>query len=97
MRRASIAAPAPTWRIWRILLAATGEPPRVKRWLIAMLGLALAAGAIIALVSGRGPRGAGTTREQEPPHGEIDDASRAELERVLREATHESGSPERRK
>ncbi len=76
-----------------------GDTPRVKRWLIAILGLALAAGALVALVSGRGPRGRAASRDQAPPHGEIDDASRAELERVLREAGRESGPApgERRK
>jgi hypothetical protein len=76
-----------------------GDTPRVKRWLVAILGLALAAGALVALVSGRGACGRAASRQQGPPHGEIDDASRAELERVLREAEQETGTApgERRK
>ena len=64
----------------------------MKRWLLALLGLALAASAIVALVTARprAPRGPGA----EPrPHGEFDDASRQALERVLRDAEHDSERP----
>ncbi len=53
------------------------------RILALVLGLALAVGAIFVLVSG-GPGGG--SREVAPPLDEIDDASRAKLERVLEDA-----------
>ena len=52
------------------------------RILALVLGLALAAVAVFVLTSG----GPGALREVEPPLDEIDDASRAKLERVLEAA-----------
>jgi len=52
------------------------------RWLTLFLGLAIAAAAGFALVSRRGPYGSA----EAPPLDHIDDASRARLERVLRDA-----------
>ncbi|MEE9609228.1 MAG: hypothetical protein V3U03_15920 [Myxococcota bacterium] len=49
----------------------------MTRWLLVALGLGIAGAALYALVEGgRGPR----------PLDEIDDASRARLDRVLRDA-----------
>ena len=53
------------------------------RILAIVLGLGLAVGAVYVLTSG-GPGGG--MREVEPPLDEIDDASRAKLERVLEAA-----------
>ncbi|MDH3212595.1 MAG: hypothetical protein OEM05_08930 [Myxococcales bacterium] len=50
----------------------------MTRWLVLLLGLAIAAGAVYLLASGG--------EEDGPPLGEIDAPSRARLERVLREA-----------
>jgi hypothetical protein len=55
----------------------------VKRWLLLSLGLAIAAGALYALLAGDG--GA-------PPLDEIDDASRARLERALRQSERREGA-----
>jgi hypothetical protein len=57
----------------------------MKRWLALAVGLALiGAGAWFLL---RGP--ARVAPESSAPHAEIDDASRAALDRVLREAERE--------
>jgi hypothetical protein len=55
----------------------------VKRWLVLILGLAIAAGAAVLVASEVG--------DDAPPRGEIDDSSRGRLERVLREADREAG------
>jgi hypothetical protein len=55
----------------------------VKRWLVLILGLVIAAGAVVLLASEVG--------EDAPPRGEINDSSRTRLERVLREADREAG------
>jgi hypothetical protein len=52
------------------------------------LGLAIAAGALALLVSG-----GGVEEAPGPPLSEIDDESRARLERVLREADQEDREP----
>jgi len=52
----------------------------LKRWLALLLGVGLAAAALLALVSARPPR-PGRSSERE-----IDAASRAKLERVIRSA-----------
>jgi hypothetical protein len=52
------------------------------RWLTLFLGLAIAAAAGLALVSRPSPHGSAGA----PPLDEIDAASRARLERVLRDA-----------
>jgi hypothetical protein len=57
----------------------SGEARRVKRWLALALGLAIAAGSLWLLAS----------RGDDPPLGEIGDASRAELRRVLEQAEAE--------
>ena len=54
----------------------------MKRWLALALGLALIGGAAWLLL--RGPTR--VAPKSAAPHAEIDDASRAALERVLREA-----------
>jgi hypothetical protein len=54
----------------------------VNRWLALLLGLGAAAFALLALL-GRRPA---------PPDDDIDDASRARLEQVLREA-EQAGKP----
>jgi hypothetical protein len=54
---------------------------RPRRWLALGLGLLIVAGALYVLVRGRDER----------PLGEIDAASRAQLERVLEQAEAESG------
>jgi hypothetical protein len=61
--------------IWR-------EPTRVTRLLALTFGLAVAAAAFYLLVSGGQPPPVAS----KPPRVEIDDASRAKLERVLEEA-----------
>ncbi len=53
----------------------------MKRWLALAVGLALIGG--VAWFLWRGPAPAS---ESSAPHAEIDEASRAALERVLREA-----------
>ena len=63
---------------------------RVTRWLMLALGLAIAAGALALLVTGGG---GGSEGGLEPPLSEIDDESRARLERVLREADQEGREP----
>jgi hypothetical protein len=52
----------------------------VRRWLVALLALIAAAGAIYLLLSSREPVGEG-----EPDHAQIDSESRAKLRQVLRE------------
>lgn len=59
-----------------------GAPSRSRRWLVLVCGLALAALAGWFLVG---------TADQ-APLGDIDAASRAELERVLERAEREAGS-----
>ncbi len=63
---------------------------RVTRWLMLALGLAIVAGALALLVSGGGVGGEASLG---PPLSEIDDESRARLERVLREADQEGREP----
>ena len=55
----------------------------MKSWLILLIGLAIAAGAAYVLLGGRGAPVA-------PPLDDIDEASRARLERVLRESERPS-------
>ena len=64
----------------------------MNRWLLLVLGLAIAAAALFALVSGEAPRlpEAGDS----PPLGEIDADSRARLEQVLRDADREEAARE---
>jgi hypothetical protein len=62
----------------------------LSRWLALFLGLAIAAAGGLALVGGPGPRGPADV----PPLDEIDAASRARLEQVLRDA--ERDGPARR-
>jgi len=59
------------------------RPPRKRRWLVLPLALGIAALALCVLVTlgWEGPVASGP-----PPLDEIDDASRARLERVIREA-----------
>ena len=52
----------------------------MRRWLVAMLALIAAAGAIYLLLSSREPM-----REGAPGHPQIDSESRAKLREVLRE------------
>jgi hypothetical protein len=52
----------------------------VRRWLVALLALIAAAGAIYLLLSSREPVG-----ERAPDHPQIDSESRAKLREVLRE------------
>jgi hypothetical protein len=59
----------------------------VKRWLVALLGIALAAAAFLAVATVRRP--ARLAPHAPPPRAEIDDASRAQLERVIRDAERE--------
>jgi hypothetical protein len=54
----------------------------VKRFLALTFGLAISAAVLYLLVSG-GPR---SREASKPPSAEIDDASRAKLERVLEQA-----------
>jgi hypothetical protein len=54
------------------------------------LGLAIAVGALYLMASGGG---GGSGEGLGPPLSEIDDESRARLERVLREADQEGGEP----
>lgn len=54
----------------------------MSRWLLVLLGLAIAAAALYALVAGREL----PLSESAPPLDDIDEASRHELERVLRDA-----------
>ena len=62
------------------------------RWWALPLGLAIAAGAVYALLSTRAPQetGIAVQREQaepgESPHADIDEASKARLREILREA-----------
>jgi hypothetical protein len=62
----------------------------VNRWLLLVLGLAIAAAALFALVGGEAPRlpAAGGS----PPLDEIDADSRARLEQVLRDAEREEAA-----
>jgi hypothetical protein len=59
----------------------------VARWLALCLGLAIAVLALYLLASGGDRRPVGDA----PPLGEIDDASRARLERVLEDADRRPG------
>jgi hypothetical protein len=56
----------------------------VRRWLVALLALIAAAGAIYLLLSSREPVGEG-----EPNHAQIDAESRAKLREVLRKEREE--------
>ena len=64
----------------------------MNRWLLLVLGLAIAAGALFALVRGDSPRlpAAGGS----PPLDQIDADSRARLEQVLRDAEREEAAGE---
>jgi hypothetical protein len=69
------------------------EEARVNRWLLLVLGLAVAAAGLIALAGGdafRLPTASGP-----PPMDEIDAASRARLEQVLRDADREEADREK--
>ena len=68
------------------------EEARVNRWLLLVLGLAIAAVALFALAGGdslRLPVAGGS-----PPLDEIDADSRARLEQVLRDAEREEAARE---
>ena len=54
----------------------------MQRWIALIVGLGIAAAAVWLLLTGRG----------EKPMGEIDDASRERLERVLEESESPTGS-----
>ena len=59
------------------------------RWLTVIVGVGLAAAALVALLGKPPAPDLDRTAQgapEPPPHEEIDDASRARLERVLREA-----------
>jgi hypothetical protein len=64
----------------------------VKRWLVALLGIALAVAAFLAVATARRAALPVKPHPNPLPHAEIDDASRAKLERVIRESEHE-GQP----
>ena len=69
------------------------EEARVTRWLLLVLGLAVAAAGLFALVKGdavRLPVASGP-----PPMEEIDADSRARLEQVLRDADREEAQREK--
>jgi hypothetical protein len=61
----------------------------VKRWLVALLGIALAVAAFLAVATARRSALLAKPRPNPLPHAEIDDASRAQLERVIRESERE--------
>ena len=61
----------------------------MKRWLVALVGIALAAAAFLALASARRAARPEKPQANPLPHAEIDDASRAQLERVIRESERE--------
>jgi hypothetical protein len=64
----------------------------VKRALAVAVALAAALAIVYALrPAARGPRGA--AGDVARPHADIDDASRAQLERVLRESAREDATP----
>lgn len=64
----------------------------MKRALAVAVVLAAALAIVYALrPAGRGLRGGGDDAAR--PHADIDDASRAQLERVLRESAHEDATP----
>jgi hypothetical protein len=87
------------WRFARRGVCAYGprlewadEGARVNRWLLLVLGLAVAAAGLFALAGGDFrllPLASG------PPLEEIDAASRARLEQVLREAEREEAGREK--
>jgi hypothetical protein len=58
----------------------------LKRWLTVVLGVGLAAAALHALLSPRPGRSVRTARDAVRAQPDIDDASRARLEQVLRRA-----------
>ncbi len=61
----------------------------MKRWLVALLGIALAVAAFLAVATARRATLPAKPPPNPLPHAEIDDASRAQLERVIRESEHE--------
>jgi len=61
----------------------------VKRWLVALLGIALAVAAFLAVATARRAVLSAKPRPNPLPHAEIDDASRAQLERVIRDSERE--------
>ena len=63
----------------------------MKRWLVALLGIALAAAAFFAVATSRRTPLWSKPAPNPLPHAEIDDASRKQLERVIRDA--ERGEP----
>jgi hypothetical protein len=65
----------------------------VKRWLVALLGIALAVAAFLAVATGRRASLWSKPRPNPLPHAEIDDASRKQLERVIRESEREEPRP----
>src|SRR5215469_2383110 len=73
--------------------SSTGDSARVKRWLVALLGIALAAAAFFAVAKGRRTPLWSKPAPNALPHAEIDDASRKQLERVIRGAEHEEPRP----
>jgi hypothetical protein len=69
--------------------SSTGDSARVKRWLVALLGIALAVAAFLAVATGRRAALPAKPHPNPLPHAEIDDASRAQLERVIRDSERE--------
>ena len=77
----------------RARLGQGDEEARVNRWLLLLFGLAVAAAGLFALAGGdafRLPVASGP-----PPLEEIDAASRARLEQVLRDADREEADREK--
>ncbi len=72
-----------------LLRSSPGDCSRVKRWLVALLGIALAVAAFFAVATGRRAALRAKPPPNPLPHAEIDDASRAQLERVIRDAERE--------
>ena len=81
-RAGSVFAPPGVRLTHRTDLGLREEWTRVMRWLALSLGLAIAAAALYLLVGGDAARPVASG----PPLSDIDDASRARLERVLQEA-----------
>ena len=63
----------------------------MKRWLALTCGLAIAAAAAYALLSSPSAEPPGPLSGERPPHSEIDEASRAQLEEVLRKGDENGG------
>ena len=61
----------------------------MKRWLVVLIVLVLAGAAFFAVATGRRTPVPAKPPGNPLPHAEIDDASRAQLERVIRESERE--------